>query len=529
MPDRINSTKLKPYIVALLLFLNIISKLLFLFQPFERIDSTAIPDDTYISLDLAKNIASGNGPMNSTGFTNGFQPLYVFLCVPVYLLSGDDKIKAVYAALVMLLFFDCLCLLMLLKLISLFISNNPAKIIPAVFWITSSYVLLTSMNGLETIISFFFIVSTFYSFFKYRKIPSGNSGHKQLIITAVFCGLAVLSRTDNGILAAVILVYIISGGIINKKVNPETIKSAMMFSGIVLIIILPWLLYSYIYTGQVWQTSGEAVRYQNWSLENYFGLFSSGQAEMILYGLRIIFIKNISLILLSLICVTIILFKSKNTDVQSLKNKFLRIFPLILFCALLFCSYVFYIYGMWFFKRYFFPLVSMFILILAILIDTVLNSFNNSRLRNTFIFLVTLILLTINFTRYDYMQLYLPDYHNPDNAGYHAIGEWVSENFKEGTVIGAMQSGAITYFADNMKVVNLDGVVNKDALTAIKNKDLIEYVRSMKIEYIIGWEINNEYLIRESENFSRNNLTEIADVKDFETWDRKWFVYKVNY
>jgi hypothetical protein len=527
MVGTINSIGLKSHILGLILVLNLISKIIFITTPFEHIDSAAFPDDSYISLHLAESIANGNGPSCSTGYTNGFQPLYVFLCVPFYLLF-DDKIKPVYAALIMLMLFDCLSLIMVLKTINLFTKSKYPLIIASVFWITSPYVLLTTMNGLETIISFFFIVSSLYYFFRNRN--ELNDGKvRQLIFLGMLSGLAVITRIDNGILAAVILMFIISGQIKNKRSFYMTAVSAVLFTVFVFITVFPWMLYSYLYTGEIIQSSAEAVRYQNWSLKNYFNFFSAGQLEMILYGLRILIIKNTALIISSALCMIFIIIRFQKNKVDHIKKMFTELHPLMMFCFILFCAYIFYIYGMWFFKRYFFPFELLFILTLALLSDTAVSSLHGEKSRRNFVIFISAIVVVINFTRYDFREAYVDFNDDKSNSGYLPIGEWVSQNFKNGTVIGSMQSGAMSYFAGNIEVVNLDGVVNADALTAIKNKNLIGYVKKMHIEYIVGWEINNEYLIRESEEFNKDDLTKVLTITDFKTWGREWSLYKVNY
>ncbi|MEO8209203.1 MAG: hypothetical protein ABI840_01470 [bacterium] len=519
---------MKVYVIILFLILNLSSKIIFICGPFERIDATALPDDTYLALSLSKSIADGKGPITAAGYTNGFQPMYIFLCVPFYWAFDEDKIKPLYAALIMLMLFDCLSLIMILNTVNLFTQNKYSIIISAVFWITSPYIVLTSMNGLETIISFFFIASSFFYFFKNRNNFSGKIGLKSLIVLGILCGLAMFARIDNIILTPVILLFIITDQIKNKKKYSQIAKSGLIYLCFVFLTILPWLIYSFIYTGEIIQSSGEAVHYQNWSLKNYFHFFSIGQLEVIVYGLRIILIKNLSLILCCILCAIILLFRKRIVNFEFLKKKFVNLLPLILFCSLLFCSYVFYIYGMWFFKRYFFPFVFLFIIILSLFTDSVLKSFENSGTGKKFTIIISVIFLIIHFTRYDFKELYVNNNYE-NNSGYRAIGEWVSQNFKEGTTIGTMQSGAIAYFADGIKVINIDGVVNKDALTAIKNKDLMGYVKKMKIDYLVGWDINNEYLIRESVNFKNEDMTKVLTINDFKTWSREWLVYKVNY
>jgi len=59
---------------------------------------------------------------------------------------------------------------------------------------------------------------------------------------------------------------------------------------------------------------------------------------------------------------------------------------------------------------------------------------------------------------------------------------------------GAFQSGTIGYFARH-PVVNLDGVVNRDATAALRQSRMAEYIRSERIEAIIDWPLWIEALL----------------------------------
>ena len=66
-------------------------------------------DDSFYAFNIARNIADGNG-MTFDGIhpTTGFQPLYVFILVPVYFFSGDNMILPIYIALTFLAICSCL-------------------------------------------------------------------------------------------------------------------------------------------------------------------------------------------------------------------------------------------------------------------------------------------------------------------------------------------------------------------------------------------------------------------------------------
>jgi hypothetical protein len=59
--------------------------------------ATAFDEDAYFGFAVARNVAAGNGVVAGHGEpTNGFQPLWTFLLVPVYALAGSDR--AVFAS-----------------------------------------------------------------------------------------------------------------------------------------------------------------------------------------------------------------------------------------------------------------------------------------------------------------------------------------------------------------------------------------------------------------------------------------------
>ena len=62
----------------------------------------------------------------------------------------------------------------------------------------------------------------------------------------------------------------------------------------------------------------------------------------------------------------------------------------------------------------------------------------------------------------------------------------LDEALAPGSRGGAFQSGTIGYFARH-PVVNLDGVVNRDAATALREQRMSDYIRDEGIEAVIDW------------------------------------------
>lgn len=76
--------------------------------------------------------------------------------------------------------------------------------------------------------------------------------------------------------------------------------------------------------------------------------------------------------------------------------------------------------------------------------------------------------------------------------GYRAIGTWARDYFSPGSVVGSMQSGGLSYYAPRIKVLNLDGVVNREACLALKERSLEKYMNIQGMEYELGWTQNTK-------------------------------------
>jgi hypothetical protein len=192
----------------------------------------------------------------------------------------------------------------------------------------------------------------------------------------------------------------------------------------------------------------------------------------------------------------------------------------------LFFAYTFYLNAYWFYSRYFFPLSLFFAVITAFVINLLVQSFSTHGAKKSVAIVLTLLFILPNVTRTGFKDFLLADL---KKEGYEKIGKWVNAEFPPGTVIGCVQTGAIGYFSADKTVINLDGVVNKEAYDAIQNKDLINYIRSKKIEYFIDWDINYDFVARNSSGFKETDLQLVKAADGLKTWGYDWYVYKVKY
>jgi hypothetical protein len=76
-------------------------------------------------------------------------------------------------------------------------------------------------------------------------------------------------------------------------------------------------------------------------------------------------------------------------------------------------------------------------------------------------------------------------------TGYRAAAMQVVRVPPAGSVLGAWQSGAFGYYAnDRIEVVNLDGVVNPDAERAMRDDTTVEYMRRRGVEWLADFTLH---------------------------------------
>jgi hypothetical protein len=509
-----------------LIGLNLLLKIYLALRPLSSIDGVAIPDDAYLSLTIARNIAKGLGPLYGHDFTNGFQPLYVFLIAPIYRLLPTDLFTPVHLALIVLTLFDTATLYILFRLIVSQSRTNAAPILIALAWIFNPYIMRTTANGLETAVSLFFIVLTYYFFVRFKNEILQGSNLVILFVFGIVLGLAMLTRIDNAILFAVFVIAICYIGIKEKRPFRRTATIILAIGLGALFACLPWIIYSYHYTGDLFPESGRAIRFLSLSTVDLKPTLSNMYMPSLIHGAGT-FVKhnmafNILLFLLSAgLLVTSLRKKAGDIFAQLRKHNIILAFLVVLILV-----YIFYIFGSWYFKRYLYPSVLLLLLYLSVMLDFY-NAAIFKRIHKIIFNLVIALFLIIScLVNPIFNQLFISGGTNED--GYMNLGLWAKKSFPDSTVIGSCQTGALAYFADNLKVVNLDGVVSRRSFESLQEKRAIEYIKSEGIEYYIDWPINHEFIVRKSQNIKPGDLTFLYQITEFTSWHHEWYVYKVN-
>ena len=113
------------------------------------------------------------------------------------------------------------------------------------------------------------------------------------------------------------------------------------------------------------------------------------------------------------------------------------------------------------------------------------------------------------------------------SVGYMPVGLWAAERFAPGTVIGSAQTGALGYFAPDLTVVNLDGVVNQEAYEALGRLELGEYLQAQGAQYIVDWPFNIGFITRRMGENTPLVAVEAPPHPGITTWDYIWLLYNL--
>ncbi|MFA7361712.1 MAG: glycosyltransferase family 39 protein [Candidatus Kapaibacterium sp.] len=512
-------TRKDKYFLAALLLIYTLYRIAVLLKPFPEINGYAIPDDAYLSLDIARNFANGKWFFYGDGTTSGFQPLYVFLMAPVFLIFKNDLNTPVYVSIIIQNIFGYGIIYFMYKLMRNVFEDDYSSFLSVLLFILLPVSIINIGNGLETSISFFFFVLIFYYLYKFQKEEFDKITFRQLFILGVLVGIAMLARIDNIMIISGVILWLIMRG---KRT--KFIKQVLYFLAGSAVMYLPYMILLYSFTGDFFPVSGKAVHHIGQDMVENYAVGNSNLFELIRLSLQNIYM-NYSVVIIFVLVGTLV-YRIKSFACPWFSQSLKQHAPLVFTSLLLFFAYTFYLNAYWFYSRYFFPLSLFFAVITAFIINLLIHSFSTQGGKRSVAIVLAVLFIAPNLTRSGFKDFFLAEY---KKQGYEKIGEWVNHKFPSGTVIGCVQTGAIGYFSDDKTVINLDGVVNKEAYDAIQKEELMNYIRSKKIEYFIDWDINYEFVMRNSNGFRETDMQIIESADGLKTWGYTWYVYKVKY
>jgi len=170
-----------------------------------------VRDDAYYYFKVAQNIVEGHGStFDGINVTNGYHPLWMLVCIPIFALAKYDLILPLRILLMVVAVIHAATSVMIYRLIRNHLSHAVA-ILAAVFWSFDSYIHSTIYKmGLETPIAIFFIVLVIYVLAKFEKEwRASQPPLKRFAWLGLVAALAMFSRLDLVFFAVIIGVWVV--------------------------------------------------------------------------------------------------------------------------------------------------------------------------------------------------------------------------------------------------------------------------------------------------------------------------------
>ncbi|NOY24562.1 MAG: hypothetical protein GXP62_01680 [Oligoflexia bacterium] len=499
----------------------VLARATLLARPLGDLDGLTIPDDAYYCLDLARNIALGAGASYGGVPTNGFQPLYVLLLTPFFLLTGDNPLLPLRLALGLLCLLDLFSLVLIVSLVRRHSTHAWAPLAAGGAWALSPYVLETATNGMETALATLLMLALLWTWDRALRGPTGISARTGVGV-GLLAGLAVLGRIDATLVGPALALDL--GLTLRARQAPT--KTAVRFCATAIasasLVLAPWLAWSWTQTGMLFPVSGRAVRFMSLAPVRHAPTWANWYRPMLETGADAALTLNANMLIPLAIIGLALLFTRRGTG-RPTGGPLLR--NLVLLSATTFLAYTLYIFGPWFFRRYLFPLAPASCIALGLGLDALLGRIANKDRRRSVGLVAVVAIVAAQLGDPAFARLYTRS--GGADLGYMDVGMWVRGHFPPGTVIGAAQSGAISYLAPGLTVVNLDGVVSQASFRALQERRQGAWIDAQGVQYIVGMKPNFVFLRDHAPDLSTDRLVSQGRIPGVRSLYQDWFVVQV--
>ncbi len=170
-----------------------------------------IRDDAYYYFKVAQNITEGHGStFDGIHLTNGYHPLWMLICLPVFALARFDVILPLRILVIITGILQTATSILIYRLVRSLLSE-PVGVLAGSYWAFSSYILVfLYRTGVEAIIAPLFIVLLVTLLYQFELSWRGSSpSTRQLSLLAIAAALVVFSRLDLVFFALIVGVWVV--------------------------------------------------------------------------------------------------------------------------------------------------------------------------------------------------------------------------------------------------------------------------------------------------------------------------------
>jgi len=186
-------------------------------------------DDAYYYFKVAQNISEGHGStFDGINRTNGYHPLWMLICIPIFALARFDLILPLRILLLVLSGLSVWTAILLFRLAGKTIAPAIGAI-AALYWVFNFDIVVNLyQQGLESGIAAFFVVLFLYKLYQFEVNWHTNAvTQKQVAMLGIIGALTILSRLDLVFLVALAGVWIVFRGSLLRYLLPLDATLAM--------------------------------------------------------------------------------------------------------------------------------------------------------------------------------------------------------------------------------------------------------------------------------------------------------------
>jgi len=532
--------------ILILVTISFVIQLIFIFLSDKNYLITEwFTDDSYYYLQAAYNFKHYKFfTFDGINITYGFQPLWMILCTIISILSSS-KSSFFYEIIIFASIIYTVTGILLFKFSSM-LWKNQIKYIPSLIWLFNGDLIQIFTSGKENVLAVMLIVIIL--------IIWGEKNNtiiiRDIIWLGILSGLLILTRVNTIIFLPIILWLILTSIRKNKFLN------VFLFLSLFLIIIIPWIIYSYTNFRTIFPTSGNVKLHgvsSSWLLNikeiipidevipieklltqfelklfksgishsppeplNYmlyvfrylpitilgFGIYGILKTNYFVWKKILEFVFYLQTIIV-LITIGIISVKKKISFSKicfSLKNIPLALKIITVFAVLnSMVNFIFLSKYIQYANWYAFPEILALIFLTTYFLSKMdpkirlINFINNS---SSMLRIISVLFGIIFLVRMCPKTFYERENWNSQMW---KGKEWIEMNVSKGTKIGAWSSGALGYWLKDYQIINLDGLINSPDFANETLKDQI----------LFGYKLSNKNLMWEY--IKRNNIKFIAN------------------
>jgi hypothetical protein len=427
-----------------------------------------IPDDSFYFFKIAENIVAGRGvTFDGINPTNGFQPLWLFLLVPLYAIyHGSPETMTRIIVIIQALAMSGLIWLAYRAMRSIF-SAGTALVGGTlfVFW-----VLPKVCTGMESLILVMTILLAGYYGWRAKVFSAAKPAAQFLFGIAL--GLIMLSRLDHvfiGVCTAVLCGILILRGRASRR---EAVMRALMIGFGGAIIVAPYLVYNAVQFGSLVPISGHVkstfpVPAINWET-----------------------IRDLSRIKQAIVALSpayLIWYFSQRCKPAALEEKrcYLRLALVVLAGGLLLhFAYTVLFVGVGVMSWYF----VVYNLFFALCVTELLETYSPQRTRAVARVIPWLCVAVITVTGGRRMhESFSTPLDTSAAVNFYETALWMKRHTTPTDIFAVADAGVIGYFSQR-QVVNLDGVVNTmEYQKMLRDKNLNQYLLQNHVTYLCYW------------------------------------------